>query len=172
MNAKRAKALRIDAIQRYEAGESATRICSSLGKSRQRLYKWLQRKEELSQVSSPKRAHNRTPIEIEEMVIEARRKLQNTKYAQIGVNAINRELYLQSLAPLPASTIKHIMSREGLQRKRLPYVPKGKAYPPQTTGHLRQQYPPGRYRGASVHQRRWPVLQPQRNGYRYPSDYD
>jgi len=124
MNGKRARALRIDAVQRYEAGESATRICSALGKSRKWLYKWLRRKEELSQVSSPKRAHNRTPIEMKEMVIEVRRKLQNTKYAQIGVNAINRKLYLQGLAPLSASTIKHILSREGLQRKKLPCVPK------------------------------------------------
>lgn len=129
MNGKRAKGLRLEAIQRYEAGESATRICRSLGQSRQWLYKWLQRRQELSQDCSPKRAHNRTPIEIEEMVIEARRKLQNTKYAQIGVNAINRELYLQGLSPLPASTVKRILKRGGLQRKKLPYVPKGKAYP-------------------------------------------
>jgi putative transposase len=114
MNGKRAKALRLEAIQRYEAGEPATTISRSLGKSRQWLYKWLQRREELSQDSSPKRAHNRTSIEIEEMVIEARGKLQNTKYAQIGVNAINRELYLQGLSPVPASTIKRILKREGL----------------------------------------------------------
>lgn len=36
-----------------------------------------------------KRTHNLTQIEIEESVIRARKKLQETKYAQIGVNAIN-----------------------------------------------------------------------------------
>ncbi len=129
MNGKQTKALRLEAVERYQAGESATEICRSLGKSRQWLYKWLERKEELRSDSSPKRAHNRTPVKIEEAVIKVRKKLQTTKYAQIGVNAINRELYVQGTSPLPASTIKCILKREGLQRKKVPYVPKGKAYP-------------------------------------------
>jgi len=129
MSGKRAKALRQEAITRYHNGESATEICRSLGKSRQWLYKWLQRKEELSQDFNSNRAHNRTPVEIEEAVIGARKKLQETKYAQIGINAINHQLYLQEISPLPASTIKCILKREGLQQKKLPYVPKGKAYP-------------------------------------------
>jgi len=65
------------------------------------LYKRLQRKEELEQDTYPKRAHNRTPTEIEEGVAEVRKKFQKTKYAQIGVNTINRELYLQGIIPLP-----------------------------------------------------------------------
>jgi putative transposase len=129
MSEKRAKALRLEAIKRYQAGESATAICRSLGKSRQWLYKWLQRKEELRSDSSSQRAHNRTPGEIEEAVVRARKKLQKTKYAQIGVNAINQELHLHGISPLPATTIKRILRREGLQRKKAPYVPKGKAYP-------------------------------------------
>ncbi len=129
MNGKRTKTIRLEAVQRYQAGESATEICRSLGKSRVWLYKWLKRKEELEQDPGPTRAHNRTSIEIEEAVVNTRKKLQTTKYAQIGVNAINRELYLQSITPLPASTIKRILKREGLQRKKTPYVSKGKAYP-------------------------------------------
>jgi putative transposase len=115
MSGKQTKALCLEAVERYQAGESATEICHSLGKSRQWLYKWLQRKDELRSDSSPKRAHNRTPVKIEESVIKARKKLQTTKYAQIGVNAINRELYVQGISPLPASTIKCILKREGLQ---------------------------------------------------------
>ena len=83
MSSKKAKALRQEAITRYHHGESATEICRSLGKSRQWLSKWLQRKKELSQDSSPNRAHNRTSVEIEEAVIGTRKKLQETKYAQI-----------------------------------------------------------------------------------------
>jgi hypothetical protein len=71
------------------------------------------------------------PLEVEEAVIGVRKKLQNTKYAQIGVNAIIRELNLQGRSPLPASTIKRILKREGLQRTKAQYVPKGKAYPKQ-----------------------------------------
>lgn len=123
------KFLRLEAVQRYQAGESATDICRSLGKSRVWLYKWLKRKEELEQDPGPLRAHNRTPAELEEAVVEARKKLQKTKYAQIGVNAINRELYLQGIVPLPASTIKRILKRESLIRKKEPRVSKGKAYP-------------------------------------------
>ncbi len=129
MSGKRTKALRLEAIERYQAGESATAICRSLGKSRQWLYKWLQRKDELGQDYGPQRAHNRTPVEIEEAVVKARKKLQATKYAQIGVNAINRELYLNGISLLPTTTIKRILSREGLQRKKVPYIPKGKVYP-------------------------------------------
>lgn len=129
MSGKRTKALRLEAIERYQAGESATTICRSIGKSRQWLYKWLQRKDELGQDSDPQRAHNRTPVEIEEAVVKARKKLQATKYAQIGVNAINRELYVNEISPMPATTIKRILGREGLQRKKVPYVPKGKVYP-------------------------------------------
>jgi len=129
MSGKRAKALRLEAIKRYQAGESATSICHSFGRSRQWLYKWLRRKEELQSDSNTKRAHNRTAVEIEEAVIKARKKLKETKYAQIGVNAINRELYLRGISPLPETTIKRILRREGLIRKKAPYTPKGKAYP-------------------------------------------
>lgn len=86
-------------------------------------------KKNLSKILPPPRAHNRTPVEIEKAVTEARKKLQKTKYTQIGVNAINRELYLQGIAPLPASTIKRILKREGFIRKKARRVPKGKAYP-------------------------------------------
>jgi putative transposase len=129
MHGKRTIDYRLEAVRRYQAGESATAICHSLGRSRQWLYKWLQRKDELEHVSGPIRAHNRTSIHIEQTVIEARKKLQSTKYAQIGVNAINRELYLRGLSPLPASTIRRILKREGLIRKKVLYAPKGKAYP-------------------------------------------
>ena len=129
MNGKRAKTLRLEAIERYQAGESATTICQSIGKSRGWLYKWLQRKDELKEDPSPIRAHNRTPIEIEQAVIEVRKKLQSNKYAQIGVNAINRELYLRGVSPMPETTIKRILRREDLIRKKAPYAPKGKAYP-------------------------------------------
>lgn len=129
MSDKRAKILRQEATSRYHKGESATEICHSLGKSRQWLYKWLRRKNELIEDSDRHRAHNRTPPEIEGYVINLRRRLEKTKYAQTGVNAINRELYIQGIPPLPASTINRILNREGLQRKKSPYIPKGKSYP-------------------------------------------
>ena len=128
MNGKRTRTLRLEAVERYESGESATIICRSLGKSRWWLYKWIQRKDELRLDPGPKRAHNRMPLEVEKAVISVRKELQSTKHAQISVNAINRELYLQGRFPLPASTIKRILKREDLQRTKAPYAPKGKAY--------------------------------------------
>jgi uncharacterized membrane protein YcaP (DUF421 family) len=66
MNNKKAKALRKEAITRYhkgeprpcvqERGELITEICDSLNKSRQWLYKWLRREDEVttdSSISSP-----------------------------------------------------------------------------------------------------------------------
>lgn len=129
MKSKKVQAFRLEAVRRYEAKEPVTAICRSLGKTRQWLYKWLQRKAELSQCYIPRRVHNRTPVEIEEAVIRARKELQATKYAQIGVNAINWQLHLQGISALPSSTIKRILKREGLQRKKEPYIPKGKVYP-------------------------------------------
>jgi putative transposase len=129
MNGKQATDYRLKAVKRYQAGESATTICRSLGKTRQWLYKWLKRIDELEQGPAPIRAHNRTAVEIEKAVIEVRKKLQANKYAQIGVNAINHELYLHGISPLPETTIKRILRREGLVRKKSPYTPKGKAYP-------------------------------------------
>ena len=46
MSGKQSKALRVEAIERYQAGESTTAICRSVGKSRGWLYKCLQRKKE------------------------------------------------------------------------------------------------------------------------------
>ena len=38
---------------------------------------------------------------------------------------------MQGISPLPETTIKRILRREGLIRKKVPYTPKGKAYPKQ-----------------------------------------
>jgi len=100
-----------------ERGELITEICDSLNKSRQWLYKWLRREDEVT-TDSPYRAHNQTPSEIEQAVINARQRLEETRYAQIGVNAINQKLYTQGIAPLPASTINRILARAGLQQKK------------------------------------------------------
>lgn len=122
--------MRLEAVKRYESGESATEICKTLGMTRQWLYKWLKRKKELT-VNFPItiRAYNRTPVEVEKTVADIRKKLQNTKYSQIGVNLINWELEQRKLPLLPAATINRIIKREHLQKKKLPYVPKGKNYP-------------------------------------------
>lgn len=62
MNGKQATDYHLKAVKRYQAGESATTICRSLGKTRRWLYKWLKRIDELKQGSTPIRAHNRTAV--------------------------------------------------------------------------------------------------------------
>jgi len=69
MSGKQTKALRLEAVERYQAGESATEICRSLGKSRQWLYKWLQRKEELG-------SDNGKNSELDNLTIREREVLQ------------------------------------------------------------------------------------------------
>ena len=74
---------RILAVQRFKNGESPESICTSLGKSKFWLYKWVKRhnEEEASWCDDrsrrPLSTPNRTPAEIEEIVKLVRLNLYN-----------------------------------------------------------------------------------------------
>ncbi len=58
-----------------------------------------------------------------------RKELENTKYAQIGVNAINRKLKGLNIPPLPIWTINRILKRNKLvKHQSRKYQSKGKYY--------------------------------------------
>ena len=122
---------RLEAVQRFERGESATDICRALQRPRSWLYKWLKRKGELTGEPKPVRAHNRTTVAAEQAVIAIRQALAVHPYAQMGVNAIKQELHRQKLPCVSPATIDRIIKRAGLVRKpkSQPYAAKGKAYP-------------------------------------------
>jgi DNA-binding GntR family transcriptional regulator len=61
---------------------------------------------------------NRTPAETEEQVIEARRRLESDPGAQIGAEAIARELERTGIAPPPLRTIERILARSAVGSRR------------------------------------------------------
>jgi putative transposase len=76
------KQLRVLAIQRFKAGENPESICTSLGKSRFWLYKWVKRFDEgdpffEDRTRRPLVSSNRRPSEIEEIVNMIRLNLYN-----------------------------------------------------------------------------------------------
>ena len=124
------------AVQRYLSGESSQSICTSLGKTKPWLYKWVARHnpddpawlEDRSRrpVCSP----SRTPAEIERIVEMVRLSLYN-KGLFCGNQAIQWEMHDMQVQPLPSlSTIGRILRRRELTHRRTGrYESKGKKYP-------------------------------------------
>lgn len=127
---------RILAVRRFLAGEKPEAICSSLGRSRSWLYKWLQRHSDLGDAwfnslpKSPANVANRTPAEIEEIVKLVRLNLYNQDLF-CGAQAIWWELEDLGVSPLPSlRTINRILKRNDLTHRRTgKYEPKGTPYP-------------------------------------------
>ena len=128
--------LRIQAISRYLAGEAPSAIWKSLGCSNYWFFKWLARFKggdenwHKSLSRAPKNPHRLTDQKLEELIVNIRKKLEDTKYAQIGAAAISWELKKLKLEPPPTWTINRILKRHSLiKKKKKGYQAKGKAYP-------------------------------------------
>ncbi|MDW7646520.1 MAG: integrase core domain-containing protein [Desulfuromonadales bacterium] len=127
---------RILAVKRFHAGEKPESICSSLGRSRPWLYKWVRRHADHDDTwfsSLPKRpvsTGNRTPDEIVEIVKLVRLSLYNQDLF-CGAQAILWELEDLGVTPLPSlRTINRILNRNDLTHRRTgKYEPKGTPYP-------------------------------------------
>jgi len=67
---------------------------------------------------------------MEQLIIQIRRRLEETKYAQIGAGAIAWEFTKLNLEPPPVWTINRVLKRNHLTKKRNKgYQSKGKDYP-------------------------------------------
>ena len=127
--------IRKQAISRYENGESPKQIYQSLGKSKKWLFKWLKRYknggDNWSEELSRRPHHSKEKIEktMEQAIIDTRKKLEGTLYAQIGALNIKWHLEKQGLAPPPISTINKVLKRNSLVKKRHRYEPRGTNYP-------------------------------------------
>ena len=127
---------RILAVQRFKNGESPESICTSLGKSKVWLYKWIKRYsgEELSWCEDRSRRPLSTPLhtpaEVEEIVKMVRLNLYNQDLF-CGAQAIYWEMEELGVKPLPSiRTINRILSRNDLTHRRTGrYEAKGTAYP-------------------------------------------
>jgi hypothetical protein len=137
--AKTEQELRSEAVRRRLAGESPAEIARSLGRSRQWVAKWVRRHgsgEEHWAVGArrgPRRGANRTPAEVEALVLGVRERLAENPWAQVGAPAIAWELEkLGAWAP-PLRTIERILQRGGLTERSRPRrrQPKGIPYPAQ-----------------------------------------
>jgi len=130
------KKCRVQAVLRFNAGESPESICASLGKSKFWLYKWVKRDSEGDPLwfedrsRKPLSAPHRTPFEIEEIVKLVRLNLYNQDLF-CGAQAILWELEDLGVSPLPSlRTINRILKRNDLTHRRTgKYEPKGTPYP-------------------------------------------
>ena len=127
---------RILAVERFNNGENPDAICTSLGKSRRWLYKWIKRYNEQDDTWSQSRSRcphsiqSRTSSEIVEVVKMIRLNLYN-KDLFCGAQAIRWELEDLKVKPLTSiRTINRILSRNALTHRRTgKYEPKGTTYP-------------------------------------------
>lgn len=134
--AEEIKRLRALAVQRYKAGETPDSICTSLGKSKFWLYKWVKRFDESDRSwledhsRRPLMTPNRTASEIEEIVKLIRLSLYNQDLF-CGAQAILWEMEDLGVIPLPSiRTINRILARNELTHRRTGrYEPKGTTYP-------------------------------------------
>ena len=133
---EKSKQHRILAVQRFKNGESPESICTSLGKSKFWLYKWVKRhnEEEASWCDDlsrrPLSMPNRTPAEIEEIVKMVRLNLYNQDLF-CGAQAILWEMEDLGAKPLPSlRTINRILVKNELTHRRTgKYEAKGTLYP-------------------------------------------
>lgn len=127
---------RIWAVNRFLKGEKSETICSSLGRSKSWLYKWVGRYSEndsdwsKNKPCQPLNLSNRTTEEIEEIVKLVRLHLYNRDLFH-GAQAILWELEDLDVNPLPSlRTINRILNRNGLTHRRTgKYEAKGTPYP-------------------------------------------
>jgi len=128
--------LRIEAITRYLKGKAPHSIYKDLNRCKSWFFKWVKRfhqrnhqwYRELSR--APKSSCRALDPSMEQLIVQIRRSLEATKYAQRGAGAIAWELTKLSLEPPPVWAINRVLKRHHLIEKRIKgYQPKGKSYP-------------------------------------------
>jgi putative transposase len=124
------------AVEQYLAGESVSAICTSLGRSRSWVFKWMHRHKQggenwFTDRSRRPHGHPRSiPSDVEMMVLMTRQQLDGQGLF-CGAQAILWELEDQDTRPLPSeSTVNRILRKHGaVKRRSRRYQPKGKKYP-------------------------------------------
>ena len=128
--------LRIKAIELHKNNWKITDICSVLGCSRNWFYKWLNRYKTKDQnwykeeSRAPKTRQKRISSEMEQLILETRKRLISEPYLQYGPQAIYYALLQKDINPPPIWTIARILKSHRLthNKRRVAYISKGKKY--------------------------------------------
>lgn len=116
-------------------GVSVTEIARRLGRSRQWVYKWIERSStgksdwSLSQSNVPHSIANKIHKDIETAVVRTRKALDSDPHKESGAYPIIHELRQQGIDPPSVATINRILKKHGLIRSKPAYVKSGIDYP-------------------------------------------
>ena len=116
--------LRKTAIERYLKGEQAKSIYTDVKRSKNWFFKWLKRYKsgEPDWYKDHSKAPIKRPSEISKIerqrIISVRKHLESERFAQIGPSAIKWELSKSGYSLPSDSTIKRVLKREGLIKKK------------------------------------------------------
>ena len=128
---------RREAVARVLAGQPTAKVAADLGRSDRWVRKWVARFDPsetgwaADRSRAPATVANRTPAELERVVLAVRQRLMDDPWAQVGAAAIAWELTKLGLEPPAVWTIDRILRRAGVAKRRARgrYVPKGTPYP-------------------------------------------
>lgn len=127
--------LRRQAVTMVSQGYSVTQVARQLGKSRQWVYKWIERSSteelewSLSQSTAPRSIANKTPKDIELAIVRTRRTLDKDPFRESGAYPIIHELSRQGIKPPSVATVNRILRKHGLTKSKPAYVKSGIDYP-------------------------------------------
>lgn len=126
------------AVRRVLGGVPVAGVAAELGRSERWVRKWVDRYDPNDPdwfKSKSRAAHtvvNRTPVEVEKLVVKIRERLAADEWAQVGASAIAWELAKLGVSDAPSlRTIERILVRHDVARRsrRGRYTPKGTEYP-------------------------------------------
>jgi len=129
--------LRRRAVAAVLEGRPVGEVAEEVGRSGRWVRKWVARYDPADgdwaadHTRAPRRVANRTPGDLERLVVEIRRRLMADPWAQVGAVAIAWEMDKLGVEPLEVWTIDRILRRAGVPKRRArhPYQPKGTPYP-------------------------------------------
>ena len=116
-------------------GHSVTEVSRELGKSRQWVYKWINRSSEdnpdwsKSQSNAPHKVTNKTCPDIEMALVSTRMMLDRHPYKESGAYPIMHELIRQGIEAPSVATINRILKKHGLVKTKRVYIKSGIDYP-------------------------------------------
>ena len=161
--------LRKMAIEQYLQGKAPVLIYSELGRTKPWFFKWLHQyqagdTEWYKDKSKTPHGHpHETSPEMQKLVTNIRIQLEEHPYAQVGTSAIKWEFKKLGITPPADRTINRILKREGLLKKNSSYS-QGSGISLFQGAPGIQQHPSGGPHRTQIHQKRWPLLFPQRHG--------